>query len=299
MISGTERQKTIDIIEKITNDNFDYNDIDLLFIRLRAHSERNSIFNEIANFIAHNDIRNQGLINDSINALNDRIMLLFDKNKTDNNFIISQPFPKYILEMVKRQAKKINKKFLRSEFGLTLDMLENRLNKDFRIDKNKMVILKNTSQNILDAFLYCVNTVGTIPDMHQNDIVADIIRILNKNDIIFERSKIIDSGDKITLCVLLLLHRTKYELRDNKIAYCHVYYNSEEIGSIKRLGLYAEVFSPDYNDISFGYPIIATNLCLDDWCDNNIITQLNNKRANTGLNQSLIINNIIYISPRI
>jgi hypothetical protein len=297
MISGTERQKTINIIEKITIDNFDYNDIDLLFVRLRAYSENSSIFKEISNFIPHNEIRNQGLINDSMNALNDRLTLLFDKNKTNNMFDISIPFPKYILEMVKLQLKKIDKNFLRSEFGFTKTMLENRFNKDFRIDKNGFVNVKNTSQNVLDVFIYCVNTVGTIPDMHQDNIILDIVRILNKNQFIFDDSKIICNGDKIMLCILLLLNRTKYELRDKKIVYCHIYYNSEDADVIKKLGLYAEVFSPEYRDISFGYPIIATNLCLDDWCDKSIITQLNEKKANRGLNQSLIINDKFKLMP--
>lgn len=63
-----ERIQCQEIIRKIEEDNFSSSDIDLLFIKLREHPYGNQVFLEIANFVAHGDVRDKGLIFDNVRS---------------------------------------------------------------------------------------------------------------------------------------------------------------------------------------------------------------------------------------
>jgi hypothetical protein len=298
MRKGTERQKVFEIIEKISKNHFDYNEIDLLFLRLREHVEKKSIFHEIANFVAHNEIRKKGLINDSLIALYHRINILFDTTKSNYHFDITKPFNRNILNIVKHQSKIIEEHFMYSRFSFTKDEFQNILENGFLINKNGLVIKKSSmSDNFIELFLYCINTVGTVSDYNQNKIIREIINALNINKFEFDENVICQNSNKIILSILLLLHRTKYIIDESNIVYTHVYYNAENVNEEEKyMGLYAEIFHPEYNEISFGYPIISTNLRLNEWCDNSILSQLIDPKSNTGFNQPLIINNEFKLS---
>jgi hypothetical protein len=297
MIKGTEKQKVFEIIKKISENCFDYNEIDLLFLRLREHVEKESIFHELANFVAHNEIRKRGLINNSLNSLYYKINILFDTTKKDYNFDITKPFNKNILSIVKHQSRIIEEYFMYSQFSFSKYEFQNVLENAFFIDKNGMAIKRyDLPDNFIELFIYFINTIGTVPDYTQNEIIKEIINVLNNNNFEFDEKIICQNSNKIMLSILLLLHRTKYTIDTKNIVYTHVYYNAEDI-SEKYMGLYAEVFHPNYNEISFGYPIIATNLKLNEWCDYSILSQLINPKSNTGFNQSLIINKEFKLSP--
>jgi hypothetical protein len=287
LITGVKREKVNEILNRIKTNSFNYDDIDLLFIHLREYSEKNSIFEEISHFIAHNETRIKGLIFDSVSALNTRVKMLNDKSN-EYLFSVDKPFRKELLDAIKLQVKKLEKNFIQTQFGLSKEMIEERLNEDFVIENKEKVYIKKTSQNVLDLISYCLNTIGTIPDFTQNEVIEDINKTLIKNE--FSIEGIEYNSNKIMLCILVLLHRTKFKLNNQKIAYCHIYYNAEERGTVKKLGLYTKVFFSEYEGIGFGYPIISTNLVLDNWCENNLMDQLENKKTKTGLHQPLIIN---------
>jgi hypothetical protein len=298
MIKGTARQKVFETIEKISENCFDYNAIDLLFSRLRDHVEKESIFHEIANFVAHNEMRKKGLINSSLNSLCHKINILFDITKENYNFDITKPFNKNILNIVKHQSKIIKDDFMYNQFSFIKSEFRNILEDAFLIDKNGMAAKRyNLPDNFIELFIYCINAIGIVPDYTQNEIIKEIVNALNNNQFEFDEKIIYQNGNKIMLSILLLLHRTKYNINANNIGYTHVYYNAEDNNEERYMSLYAEVFHPEYNEISFGYPVIATNLKLNDWCDYSILSQLIDPKSNTGFNQSLIINKEFKLSP--
>ncbi|MCK8109134.1 hypothetical protein MTF64_19840, partial [Pseudoalteromonas sp. 2CM41L] len=59
-MKGIEKNKAQKLILKIEKGQFDENDIDSLFMRMRAHSNKMPVFREIADFVAHNDQRDRG-----------------------------------------------------------------------------------------------------------------------------------------------------------------------------------------------------------------------------------------------
>ena len=61
-----EKTKVQKIVEKIESGHFDENDIDNIFMKLRAYSKNFWVFREIADFVAHNDERDRGLVNQAL-----------------------------------------------------------------------------------------------------------------------------------------------------------------------------------------------------------------------------------------
>lgn len=61
-----EKSKLQKSIQKIESGSFDENDIDNIFMKLRAYSTKFSVFREIADFVAHNDQRDRGLVNQAL-----------------------------------------------------------------------------------------------------------------------------------------------------------------------------------------------------------------------------------------
>ena len=65
---ANEKVKAQRVVEKIERGAFDDNDIDNLFMKLRAYSRGYHVFREVADFVAHPDARDQGLTNESLEA---------------------------------------------------------------------------------------------------------------------------------------------------------------------------------------------------------------------------------------
>ena len=63
-----EKAKAQKLVLKLESGDFDENDIDNIFMRLRAYSHGNRIFHEIADFVAHNDKRDKGVSAESLEA---------------------------------------------------------------------------------------------------------------------------------------------------------------------------------------------------------------------------------------
>ena len=68
-VKSNEKRKTQGLINKIQSGQFDENDVDGLFMKLRAYSTGFRVFREIADLIAHNDQRNHGLVNQALETV--------------------------------------------------------------------------------------------------------------------------------------------------------------------------------------------------------------------------------------
>lgn len=81
-----EKIKAQKIVDKIQSNQFDENDIDGLFMRLRLYSKEQYIFKEIADFVAHNDARDRGLANKSLETMYPRMKYFIEYNPCPINF---------------------------------------------------------------------------------------------------------------------------------------------------------------------------------------------------------------------
>lgn len=286
-MKNLERIKAEKIIDRIQTGNFDENDVDNLFMRFRASSNENIIFREIADFVAHNDTRDRGLTNQSLEAMYYSMKYFLEYTSPKISLDISKPFPTWIKILIKYQIDKIDEEKLREKFSVGKGRLKTRIDKGFKDDKKtKKTLLKKDklSTETLHAIQYVMSFIISKEAFSQMDLINQIINVLNQNNISFDKDKILAQADKITLCVLLLLHNSKFDYKGHKLAYCTISPEKESVphntnfvdqdgnridmdesfGNLQAQG--NVVLNKDCQDLTIAYPIMSTELDVEKWC---------------------------------
>jgi len=101
---------------------------------LRASSYNNIIFREIADFVAHNDKRDRGLTNQSLEAMYYSLKYFLEYTSPKISLDIAKPFPIWIKKLIKYQVDKIDEEKLREKFSVGKERLKTRIDKGFKDD---------------------------------------------------------------------------------------------------------------------------------------------------------------------
>lgn len=291
-INGNERAKVQRTVDDLSNGGFDERDIDHLLMSLRAHSGRFQVFKEVSHFVAHNDIRDKGITTNSLEAFYLSFKYFSEFVTFQKPLNIEEPFPSYIVKLMKYQVDKCKEDELRGKFNVTKSRLKSRIDNLFKIDKkNKVAILnkKLSNPNYL-AIKHILGFIGSQPAYTQDQIVSELIQVLRLNELNFEESSILEKSDNIMLCVLSLVHNTEYDFKGHKNGCCNI---SCEKHSIPHEATFVDEHgNPVEMDISFGdlqingvvpslnkgrearvaFPVITTKLDVNSWCDESLFT---------------------------
>ena len=138
-----EKVKAQKLLLKLESGDFDENDIDNIFMRLRAYSYGNRIFLEVADSIAHPDKRNKGVCVESLEAFYLNFKYFLEYVSPNKSLDIGKPFPLYVKKLMKYQIDKCNEAHLKEKFNVTRRRLKSRVDTIFSEDKNsKKAFLK-------------------------------------------------------------------------------------------------------------------------------------------------------------
>lgn len=179
-----EHIKTQKIINKIESGNFDENDVEILYMKLRPYSYGNIIFREIADFVAHNDERNKGLAVKSLKTMS--LMMKYFINYPGNNkkLDISKEFPMWIKELLILQVDKLDLKTIRTEFKSTSKKIKSLINNSLiENEQNNMVIIENISDSLYKILKYLLGRIISNPIFTQEKIIDETLNVLKKNKI--------------------------------------------------------------------------------------------------------------------
>ena len=291
-----DKQLKFDIerdLGRILSGEFDKNIVRSLLMYLREFRNGNDTFMEFADFTAHR-LRDKGIIRKRLDYFVCWTKYFYeyefsDKKKTLNLFV---NFPKYILDLAKIVINNLpNEHFIiLKESRNDINVL---LNKRFKDIGNGLVSLDDKTVSLLAKDRKIVKRIKFIegvlriflrekpfliaatPCFTQQEIVASIIDVLNKNKIEFNESEFWKISDKLMLVILRELHRSEYQLSNNSRMICkiggielHKHENNGEIilkSSRLFLGATIEVgekiFCAEYSiPVGFGDMLIETSL---------------------------------------
>lgn len=282
-----ERAKAQKIVDKIQNGSFDENDVDNLFIRLRAYSCGQSAFREIANFIAHSDERDRGITNRALEAFYLSLRYFLEYVSPKIGLDISKPFPLYVKRLMKYQVDKSDERTLRESFNVTKQELKTRIDKLFKEDKRNSTACLNKpriSLQTLEAIRHILGFIGSHPAFTQTELLEQLIVVLTRNNITFSENLFMEQAPKVILCTLLLFHDAIFNFGGYKSGYCKISCENttsyrisvvdstgsrtehvQEFGFLQILG--HVVLKQDNGDLTVCYPVMSTSLRADDWCD--------------------------------
>jgi hypothetical protein len=286
-----EKNKTQKLVRKIETGHFDENDIDSLFMKLRAYSTGFPIFREVADFVAHNDQRNRGLVNQSLETMYLRMQYFLEYNSPEKTLDLSSPFPIWIKNLMKLQVGKCDEADLRSKFNVTKQRLADHIDSAFREDKkNKVAIYKQgkLSQNIFNAIQHVMSFISGNATFGQDELLDELVSVLKKNQIEFNESVLRELSDKVTICTLLLFHHSDFDFKMHKPGRCEISSEKESIshnvkfvdiegnevehdesfGNLSVKGIIT--LEKDEINLSIAHTIMSTNLSSEIWCSDEL-----------------------------
>lgn len=283
-----EKAKAQKLLLKLESGDFDENDIDNIFMRLRAYSHGNRVFLEVADFVAHNDERNKGVSVESLEAFYLSFKYFLEYVSPKKSLDISNPFPLYVKKLMKYQIDKCKDADLKEKFNVTKQRLKSRIDTVFSEDKkNKKAFMKKPklSNHTLEALQYILGFIGSHPAFNQDQVIAELLAVIKANKLNINEEELLKHSDKIAACVALLLHDTTFEYGAHKQGYCKVscektsisfnqkfvdqdgnpVEHKESFGNLQVLG--HVVLEKDGKDLTVCYPMMTTSLSAEDWCD--------------------------------
>lgn len=282
-----EKHKLDKILEKVDSGQFDENDIDNLFIKLRPYYRGFRKFKEISDFVAHNDERDRGLLNQTLEhwylMIKYYVDYVYEKDAETLN--IGKPFPSWIIKLVKFQAKNVDKrKFLQDNKQSVTSFLK-KVDQLFKINNEEKTAIYN-SDSISDLFLNglkdCLNFISFRSAFNQDELIKEIIGVLKANKIKFNENNIKLYSDKITVCTILLMHNASYTYNGMNLGTSYITYkNLVEItqgfdpnidfGNLLVGGSIA-VRTKTGDELKFGGPLMFTNLNAEEWCSPELVS---------------------------
>lgn len=301
LINGIAKQKAQKVISRIESAEFDEIDVDTLLMQLRAFSNDKILFREVADFVAHNDERKQGVANDSLDAFY-LSMKFFVEYASENKLLnIYKPFPLYIKKLMIFQIDKCKAIDLKSKFSTTKEKLTCNIKSLFEESKkNNTAVLRQQkiSKKNLKSIEFLLSFIGSKPAFTQEVLLDEILQVIRENGLTFDENKFFEQGDKIVLYILMLLHNTQYNFNGYKQGYsklaCEntsIPYNinlvNKDGNSVSHEWTFGHlningnvVIEKDGKDLTISYPLVSTNLLVEDWCDESlfIIKSLDNEQ---------------------
>lgn len=283
-MKASEKIKAQKIVDKIQSADFDENDVDNLFMRLRAYCGNYRIFREAADFVAHNDARNKGLLNESLEAyyLSYKYFLeyAYQKKRLDLN----DPIPLYIKKLLKFQVDKCKPHVLRDKFNVTPERLKARIDTLFKDDKKSQTMelqLFKLSRDSLLPIQYLLSFIGTYPAFTDDELMKELVDVIRMNHLELDEVAFTAQQSTITLCVMLLMHQSFYEFDGSMRGECQISLDQpalilspfEEIGdkfgNIQVMG----AVSYDGHPVKLVYAIFQSNLKATEYCDASLLIQ--------------------------
>jgi len=292
LINNQGKTKARNIVEKIEKGLFDLSHVENLLIILRSFSGGNKIFREVADLVAHNDERDRGIVNESLEAAYLSMRFLNDYTLAGKGIDLTQPFPLYVKKHMGYQIDRCVEGKLQSEFKLTKERLKTRLNKLFKDNRvNQTTVLNDKiSRETLLALNYICSFIRSEYAFNGDQLIKEIINVLRENQIVHTENAIQQQAEKINICIMALLHNTNFKLSGNSGRCAIACENSplmmHNLGTNENgqniavpaealthgiLSIHGEFLQTVSGvDVTWVFPIFTANHVTEKWCEQNI-----------------------------
>jgi hypothetical protein len=283
-----EREKIQKSITRIQSGRFDENDVDLIYIKLRAYSREFKIFREMGDFVAHNDKRNQGEFSATILGTFLEFRFFTEYIYPQKELRLNDPFPEYIKNLIIYKIDTSNEADFTNLFNTSKLQAKNKVEQIFRIDKKNNItqpLSTSIDNKTIEILNHLLSTIVIKPKFTQDKVIEELIQVMRQNRIDFNEKSILQQADKIMLCSLLLIHDAEYDIGSTRKATSHlscdnsglpwasnVKYKNMEFGKLNINATVPAIIS-DKQNINFSVPILTTYLNAVEYCNQNMFAR--------------------------
>lgn len=251
------RIKLNTIVDKIQNGNIEEDDIELILIRLREYSLKDSIFREIAHFIAHSD-RDSGKTFDSLYNVYCRMCAFMKYQHNNVQLEINKPLEKWEYDFIINQILICDSTKLKSETDMDNIQAIN-LIKRYVLKKNgKYEVQVLGIEKLIPIFQQAFGFIQ-IQELFKSDHIIDsFIEVLERNDFKFEKDNIYKYSNIILLAILILMNKRTFKNENNILGKTVLYVPNDAFGNLENtIELRGEILLPQ------GLNIVITLIKMD------------------------------------
>lgn len=286
----SERAKAQKVLDRILAGCFDENDVEILFMKLREYSSGRRVFQEVAHFVAHNNIRNRGVLHQSLERFYLHLKFLLEFVWLEKKPDWLGGFPLYIKRLIILQIDECEPDSLWQQFNLTPKQLKNHIETLFKEDKQtKIAVLvsSNVQHYTRLALEYIMDNLYCNPAFTDDDLMNDLLVVLSRNKLKFKADDIMAQRGAIVLCVMLLMHQSQFEFGGVSLGGCIIHsfpsgelvgsevsvkFNSGDFGTLDVMGIVPATRHDGLIKVHFktSYPVFTTNLSAIDYCDESL-----------------------------
>lgn len=211
------------IIQRIQCGQFDANDVDNLLMKLRPYTGRDTVFFEVANFVAHSDARDRGLAQQSITSFVDSIQYFQEYVSEKRSLDLSTPFPAYIYRLFLSQARLSDEGHLKAEHKMSLSTLIKKIEANFSVDKKAGTCSLRRGKcgvELLAALRYITGFIHSRAAFHIRDFHKELKDVMRAQKVNFDEMAWDTQADRISLTILCLVSNTEFLLTNGGQANC-------------------------------------------------------------------------------
>ena len=272
-MTSKERIMIQENLKKIENNNFHENDIYIIYLLLRqninyGNSSHENIVYELSNFVAHNNIRDRGIIIDAFPDFYYVSLYFFNYLLSGEKIDLTGKFQSNIKYLCLNKLNRMDEKTVKNIFGERKSILQRAINKAIICDaSNEAIIEKSAPKVIYDIILILLNRIPLDPIFTDNDIIESLLKVLNMHNIKYNKHELLKQKEKIMLSILVLIHHTTITNKLGIKIYCHIYFNIDT----NNLSLNLGYLVPNNEWIGFMYEAISTKLNIYNFCSKKLI----------------------------
>lgn len=267
-----ERQKSLKTVNKIQSGDFDDDDVELLLIRLRAYSGAFKVFREAADFVAHNDSRNKGLINEALDAFSLTLRFYMDYPYLNRQLNLGGKFPAYIKALLSRLADRFEDEELVEKTGINRALLKRKISNHVKKIEGDLCVfdIKKAGKEACSALVYMFQGIEVRPVFSPGELMCEVLSVLDLNGIEYCKESMLSSSDRFILSFALMLHDTDQELTGGKVGRCSLGFSEGADGPelVVDAGIGFEVKG---NNVVISHSIFETGLPISSCCGSSIL----------------------------
>ncbi|WP_454440985.1 hypothetical protein [Vibrio bathopelagicus] len=281
-----EKIKVEKAIKRVESTLFDENDVETIFMKLRAYSSDFPLFREVADFVAHNDERDKGILKSEFEAVALGVKFINEYKPAKNQLELDKGFPSWVKKHLTYELDKTPVEEVKAKFGCSKKSLEAKIDKAIKVNnKTKIatISLRKTAQSTIDAIVTLLSGVRFQDRITDDLIFKSIIGVLQENQVEVNIDLFTAQKSKVMISILYLIHNTKFSVIDGVVGTsslgCEDFRPriAETDAGGKGFGnLSIMCYVPseiDGKKVTFVTPVITTSLPLAEWVSEGVIYQ--------------------------
>lgn len=270
MLPDNIRLKAARVVANLESGAIAETDVELLLIWLREAADSQSVFREIAHFVAHPK-RDCGQTFEALYRLHCRWRAYSAYQYKKQPLDLRSPFERWFVDFLLYQIDEIGSQALQKKTGLSRKAARRLINESFRETKGSYTCTQPASQTLLAVINETFSFIKVSTLYEQAQVMESFADTLLGAGLIAARDKLDAHAKKILLCLLALMNKRTFHIGKDVIGRTLLTAPVDGFGKLQSLELRGHLTISDFPGILF--TLVTTDLAPADWVHAELLIQ--------------------------